>query len=63
MLYNNNLTTIKEEMLEHWMALEDIDIRYNPLKCACENQWIVDKLIPIIKEKSKNCPAMFEDLK
>ncbi|XP_055309698.1 leucine-rich repeat neuronal protein 2-like [Sitodiplosis mosellana] len=61
-LYNNNLSTISEKLLERWDDIEEIDIRYNPWKCACENQWMVDKLVPIIKNKSKN-PSMSEDVK
>lgn len=62
-LYSNNLTTISEHLLEHWHDIEEIDIRHNPWECACENQWIIDKLIPTIKEKSKSNPSMYEDLK
>lgn len=62
-LYSNNLSSISEHLLEHWDEIEEIDIRNNPWKCACENQWMIDKLIPIIKEKSKNVPPLYEDLK
>lgn len=62
-LFDNNLTTLNELLIEHWNEVEEIDIRYNQWICACENQWIVDKLVPIIKEKSKNSPHMFEALK
>lgn len=63
-LFSNNLTILSEELLaEHWNEVEEIDIRYNVWKCACENQWIIDKLIPMIKDKSKNNAIMYEDLK
>lgn len=62
-LFDNNLTTLNEQLIEHWNEVEEIDIRYNQWKCSCENQWMVDKLVPIIKEKSTDNPHMFEALK
>lgn len=62
-LYNNNLTVISESLVEKWEELDEIDLRFNPWTCACENNWIAAKLIPIMKEKSKDHPNMYEDIK
>lgn len=58
---NNNLSSISEELFERWDEIEEIDIRFNRWQCTCENQWMVDKLIPLIK--SKNRTSFYEDVK
>ncbi|XP_031631324.1 toll-like receptor 13 [Contarinia nasturtii] len=62
-LYSNNLSVISKELILYWKEIDEIDIRYNPWKCACENQWMVNELIPMIKEKSKKNPSLYEDIK
>lgn len=55
------MTTISEQLFERWDEIEEIDIRFNRWQCTCENQWMVDKLIPLIK--SKNRTTFYEDVK
>lgn len=62
-LFGNNLSVIEKDLLLHWKDIEEIDIRYNPWKCDCVNQWMVDELVPMIKEKSQKNPSLYEDIK
>lgn len=57
------MSTLDHNLIGRWDEIDEIDIRYNPWKCDCVNQWMVDQLIPLIKEKSKTTPALFEDIK
>lgn len=57
---NNKLSTIDQQLILRWEDIEEIDIRYNLWKCDCENQWMIDTLMPLIKEKSKTMPNLSE---
>lgn len=57
------MTSLSQKLLERWDEIEEFDLRFNPWQCTCENQWMVDKLIPLIKEKSKTNPIYYEDIK
>lgn len=46
-LQNNRLTSIDMHLLLNWKALTHLDLTENPWTCECENQWMVDELIPI----------------
>ncbi|KAK4878390.1 hypothetical protein RN001_010896 [Aquatica leii] len=46
-LINNQLTSIDFHLLIHWNNLKELDLRYNPWTCECENQWMVETLMPI----------------
>ncbi|KAF5287032.1 hypothetical protein FQA39_LY16146 [Lamprigera yunnana] len=46
-LQNNQLSRIDFHLILKWNELEELDLRYNPWSCECENQWIADELMPI----------------
>lgn len=48
LLNNNNLSVIDQALIGRWDAVEKIDIRFNPFRCDCDTQWLVDTLIPQI---------------
>lgn len=33
--------------LAKWEGLNDLDVSDNPWTCECENQWMIDELMPI----------------
>lgn len=45
-LQNNKLTSLDYHLILKWEALSELDIRDNPWTCDCENQWLVDDLMP-----------------
>lgn len=55
-LINNKLAYLDSDFLARWDALTELDIRANPWTCECENQWMIEDLMPIYlkieKEKS-----------
>lgn len=57
------MSSIDQELIGRWDEVEEMDIRYNPWRCDCDNQWMADTLIPLIKDKSKKTPALVEDIK
>lgn len=59
-LFSNNLSTIHSELIGRWDELEDIDIRYNPWICECSNQWMIDTIISVMKEKKL---SIIDDIK
>lgn len=58
-MHNNNLSIIAHELVGRWDEVELIDIRLNPWICDCENQWMVEVLIPIIRN---NTPALLKQI-
>ncbi|KAB0791581.1 hypothetical protein PPYR_03381 [Photinus pyralis] len=46
-LEDNKLASLDSHLVLHWDHLDQLDLRYNPWTCECENQWIVDTLMPI----------------
>ncbi|CAG9861117.1 unnamed protein product [Phyllotreta striolata] len=44
---NNKLAYLESELVARWDSLSELDIRENPLTCECENQWLVEDLMPI----------------
>lgn len=48
-LQKNNLSRIDQHLIGKWPLLTHIDIRYNNIMCDCDNQWMVNTLIPIIE--------------
>ncbi|CAO1298801.1 unnamed protein product [Diamesa serratosioi] len=51
-LQSNNLTAIDSNMFVNWNEMKEIHIHDNPWMCDCENQWLIDDLIPILKVKT-----------
>lgn len=51
-LHNNNLTQLDSQLLARWDDMEVIDIRVNPWLCDCDNQWMVETLLPIIEKST-----------
>lgn len=37
--------------------MEVVDIRHNAWSCDCENQWIVDTLLPKMKDRTPELAA------
>lgn len=50
---NNNISILDAHLIARWDNVEALDIRANPWRCDCVNQWMVDKLIPMIKENNE----------
>ncbi|KAF2888270.1 hypothetical protein ILUMI_17902 [Ignelater luminosus] len=46
-LRDNKLTNLDRHLILHWENLNDLDLRFNPWTCECENEWMVDVLMPI----------------
>ncbi|XP_057654464.1 chondroadherin-like [Diorhabda carinulata] len=44
---NNKLAYLDSEIIARWDGLSELDIRENPWTCECENQWLIDDLMPI----------------
>lgn len=53
-LHNNNLSTLDAQLLTHWAEMELVDIRQNPWNCDCDNQWLVETLVPVIEKTTPN---------
>lgn len=49
-LHNNNLSMLDSQLLARWDDMEVIDVRVNPWLCDCDNQWMVETLLPIIEK-------------
>lgn len=65
-LEDNELPTLDMHFVLHWERLTELDLRYNPWTCECENQWFVDELMPMYLKinasiaKSLKCGAPVE---
>jgi hypothetical protein len=35
------------QVILNWKDLSDLDLTDNPWTCECENQWMIDELMPI----------------
>ncbi|CAH1963121.1 unnamed protein product [Acanthoscelides obtectus] len=46
-LGNNKLSYLESELVARWDALLALDINDNPWTCECENQWLIEDLMPI----------------
>lgn len=44
---NNKLAYLDSDIIARWDGLTELDIRANPWTCECENQWLIEDLIPI----------------
>ncbi|KAJ0177417.1 hypothetical protein K1T71_007426 [Dendrolimus kikuchii] len=42
----NNLTFLSKDLLEWSIATEGVNLQFNPWRCTCEMQWLVDDLLP-----------------
>ncbi|KAL3270508.1 hypothetical protein HHI36_021048 [Cryptolaemus montrouzieri] len=65
-LNDNQLSYMNKSFLAQWDSLAELDLLDNPWTCECENQWMVDTLMPIYmkidKEKAEDmkCGAPVE---
>lgn len=41
---------MSSHLIIHWEALHDLDIRGNPWTCECENQWLLEELMPVYQK-------------
>ncbi|KAI8433356.1 hypothetical protein MSG28_015398 [Choristoneura fumiferana] len=46
----NRFTTISPYYLDRWTLLEQADFSGNPYWCTCETQWMVDVLVPLVRD-------------
>nr|CAH7729694.1 unnamed protein product [Callosobruchus chinensis] len=46
-LGNNKLSYLESDLLARWDNLLHLDINDNPWTCECENQWLIEELMPI----------------
>ncbi|XP_072381559.1 CD180 antigen-like isoform X1 [Diabrotica undecimpunctata] len=51
---NNKLSYIDSDIVARWDSLTELDIRDNPWTCDCENQWLIDDLMPIYIKLDEN---------
>ncbi|XP_017776013.1 PREDICTED: leucine-rich repeat-containing protein 4-like [Nicrophorus vespilloides] len=49
-LYINNNMLAHLDLELNWDGIVDMDIRNNPWTCECENQWLIDVLMPIYEK-------------
>lgn len=49
-LHNNNLSSLDSSLLARWDDMEVVDIRQNPWICDCDNQWVIETLLPIVEK-------------
>lgn len=65
-LNDNQISYINKSLLAHWESLVELDLLDNPWTCECENQWIVETLMPLYlkideeKAKAMKCAAPIE---
>nr|CAI5828222.1 unnamed protein product [Callosobruchus analis] len=65
-LGNNKLSYLESELLARWDNLMALDINDNPWTCECENQWLIEELMPIyikinpVNAKKIKCAAPIE---
>ncbi|XP_044260532.1 protein flightless-1-like [Tribolium madens] len=65
-LQNNKLASIDMEIILNWKDLDALDLTENAWTCECENQWMIDELMPIYlqldedKAKALKCEAPIE---
>lgn len=52
-LNNNNISILDSHLVARWDNVKALDIRANPWRCDCVNQWMVDKIIPLIKQTNE----------
>lgn len=43
---NNKLSYLDRHFIVKWEGLTDLDLTENPWSCDCENQWMLDVLLP-----------------
>ncbi|XP_049707312.2 slit homolog 1 protein [Helicoverpa armigera] len=53
-LNNNNLSGIDSGLLDSWKDLVTGDFSTNPYNCDCNNQWMVDVLVPVLSGMPTN---------
>ncbi|EFA05244.1 leucine-rich repeat neuronal protein 1 [Tribolium castaneum] len=65
-LQNNKLASMDMEVVLNWKDLVALDLTENAWTCECENQWMIDELMPIYlqldenKAKALKCEAPIE---
>ncbi|XP_044764370.1 leucine-rich repeat neuronal protein 2-like isoform X2 [Coccinella septempunctata] len=65
-LNDNQISYINKSLLAHWSTLAELDLSNNPWTCECENQWMVETLMPVYlkidedKAKAMKCAAPVE---
>ncbi|XP_063709861.1 leucine-rich repeat transmembrane protein FLRT3-like [Culicoides brevitarsis] len=47
-VHNNNISRLDRNLFADWEDIKVIDLRFNPWACECNNQWMLDTLIPQI---------------
>lgn len=46
-LGNNKLSYLDSDIVARWDGLSELNINENPWTCECENQWLIEDLMPI----------------
>lgn len=53
LLNNNNLRILEVGLLARWDTVHVLDLHTNPWQCDCENQWMLDTIVPLLlKQKA-----------
>jgi len=53
-LHRNNLSYLEADTFANWDNMQVIDLRENPWQCDCNNEWILEKLIPKIAKDNED---------
>ncbi|CAG9584905.1 unnamed protein product [Danaus chrysippus] len=56
---HNNLSVLSRSVISPPPS-EGVDLQYNPWRCSCEMQWIVDDLLPVLYRDS---PRLLDELR
>lgn len=51
-MHNNNLHRLDAHLLARWDSLRTLEVHTNPWRCDCENQWVLDVLVPLLVNRS-----------
>lgn len=51
-LHNNNLRILDAHLLARWDRLRVLDLQTNPWQCDCENQWLLDTIMPLLANRT-----------
>lgn len=49
-LHDNGLGYLESSLVARWDKVRDIRLDGNPWVCDCENQWMVQSLLPMLEK-------------
>lgn len=51
-IHNNNLHRLDAHLLARWDNLITLEVHTNPWRCDCDNQWLLDVVVPLLVNRS-----------